>query len=631
MEVLRFGYRILFCVIPAFSQALIPLPSYSPSSIRGIALSNAVADLQEKGAIEPAPSSPGYYSRLFVTPKVIGGWRPVIDLSRLNRSVLVSHFHMETAQSILQSLRPGDWMVSLDLQDAYLQVPVHPSSRHYLRFCVGDSVLQFRALCSGLSTAPQVFTSVIAPISSIMHCYGFWILRYLDNWLVLGSLFRERVRARDFLLWLCQDLGVQVNLGKSSLTPSQTHYYLEMRLQTRPLRVFPTPKRVLKPSSMLLKFVSCRQQPLLHWRQLLAVMSSLSSIVPGPHLRMRSLQLRLNAAGRLLPDSALVDWDDSCLADLQWWSVESHLLGLPLDLPQPGLALYTDTLDLGWGPFLADDHLSGVWSPEFSCYSINHRELLAVLYGVQGFLPLLRSQSVSLFVDNTTALSYLKNQGGTCSSMLNSVAQAILRFCEVHHICLVPQFVPGHLNVLADSLSHRSQVLGSEWTLCHQAFRELLHLWPATVDLFATVNSSSPSVLLSGGGFAVSGHGRHDAALGRPACLCLPSLRPAASCAVKGLAIQGSGVHPCGSILASAPLVSGSSGASGGCPSVPSTAEGSTQTAPLPSFSPEPPRASSDCISYLERSAHSFRFSSAVARQLARCRRASTRVNYQAK
>ena len=62
---------------------------------------------------------------------------PVIDLSRLNGWVDVYHFHMETAQSVLQSLRPGDWMVSLDLQDAYLQVPVHPSSCHYLRFCVG--------------------------------------------------------------------------------------------------------------------------------------------------------------------------------------------------------------------------------------------------------------------------------------------------------------------------------------------------------------------------------------------------------------------------------------------------------------------------------------------------------------
>ena len=133
------------------------------------------------------------------------------------------------------------------------------------------------------------------------------------------------------------------------------------------------------------------------------------------------------------------------------------------------------------------------------------------------------------------------------------------------------------------------------------------------------LDCSSPGVLLPGHGSAVSGHGRHDAVLGRSAGLCLPSLRPTASCAVEGSTIQGSGAHPCGSVLAVTPLVSGPSGASGGCPSVPSTAEGSTQTAPLPSLSPEPPRASSDCLSYLERSARPFGFSSAVVRQLACC------------
>ena len=175
---------------------------------------------------------------------VTDGWRPVIDLSRLNGWVDVSHFHMETAQTVLQSLRAGDWMVSLDLHDAYLQVLVHPSSRRYLRFCVGDSVYQFRALCFGLSTAPQAFTHVMAPVSFIMHRDGFRILRYLDDWLVLGSTFQDIVRARDFLLWLCHRLGIMVNLSKSSLDPSQTQDYLGMAITTSPLRVFPTLKRV---------------------------------------------------------------------------------------------------------------------------------------------------------------------------------------------------------------------------------------------------------------------------------------------------------------------------------------------------------------------------------------------------
>ena len=69
---------------------------------------------------------------------------------------------------------------------------------------------------------------------------------------------------------------------------------------------------------------------------------------------------------------------------------------------------------------------------------------------------------------------------------LNAVAQSILRFYEVHHIRLVPQFIPGRLSVLADSLSRQSQVLGSEWGLFQQVFQEVLRLWPATIDLFAT-------------------------------------------------------------------------------------------------------------------------------------------------
>ena len=181
-----------------------------------------------------------------------------------------------------------------------------------------------------------------------------------------------------------------------------------------------------------------------------------------------------------------MSWDTSCRADLQWWSVESHLLvGLPLGLSHPRLSLFTDASDSGWGASLNEDRMSGSWFLTCSQFSINHRELLAVLYGVQGFLPLLWDQSVSLFADNTIALAYLRNPGGTHSSLLNSVAQAILRLCEAHGIRLVPQFIPGHLNVVADSLSRRWQVLGSEWTLCSPAFRHLLRLWPATIDLFA--------------------------------------------------------------------------------------------------------------------------------------------------
>ena len=61
-----FAAPSLSCSDPSF-------PSYSPNSIRGLALSDAVSALVEKEAIAIAPPSPRFYSRLFVTPNVTGG------------------------------------------------------------------------------------------------------------------------------------------------------------------------------------------------------------------------------------------------------------------------------------------------------------------------------------------------------------------------------------------------------------------------------------------------------------------------------------------------------------------------------------------------------------------------------
>ena len=211
VEALRVGYRIPFDRPPPLSECPISLPAYSPHSIRGVALNQELQNLLRKGAVEPAPQSPGFYSRLFLVKKASGSWRPIIDLSTLNHYVTSSRFHMETPRSVLNSIRPGDWMISLDLQDAYLQVPVHHDSRCFLRFVVDGKPFHFRVLCFGLTTAPQVFTRIMAPVSTILHRHGVRMLRYLDDWLILASSEIACLQSRDRLLAVCTELGIQVN------------------------------------------------------------------------------------------------------------------------------------------------------------------------------------------------------------------------------------------------------------------------------------------------------------------------------------------------------------------------------------------------------------------------------------
>lgn len=183
--------------------------------------------------MEPSPSNPGFYSRMFVVPKATGGFRPIIDLSTLNHFIVKTPFRMETTSSVMRAINQEDWMMSLDLKDAYFQIHVHPDSRRFLRFVWGQRTLQFKVLCFGLSTAPQVFTRVMAHPAAILHKKGVRLLRYLDDWLVLASTEEEALRSRQRLLELCAPLNIIINWEKLDLTPKQTKIFLGMEIHSR--------------------------------------------------------------------------------------------------------------------------------------------------------------------------------------------------------------------------------------------------------------------------------------------------------------------------------------------------------------------------------------------------------------
>ena len=97
----------------------------------------------------------------------------------------------------------GGLLASFDLREAYIPVPVHPASRPFLRFLFRDTVYQFQALCFGLSTALQVFTWVMAPVSAILYSLG--IRRYLDTLLVQSSSQESLLEVLLPVLRLCHD------------------------------------------------------------------------------------------------------------------------------------------------------------------------------------------------------------------------------------------------------------------------------------------------------------------------------------------------------------------------------------------------------------------------------------------
>ena len=488
MEVLRWEYQIPFRRAPTLSRDPIPLPAYSPNSIRGKALEGEVQALLSKGAMEMAPlPSPGFYSRLFVVMKASGAWRPVIDLSTLNLRIQQTSFKMETLQSVLLSVRPGDWIVSLDLKDAYLQVPMHPDSRKFLRFMVGGKVYQlkgslFRSF-HGSTSLYQGHGSCVSYSSQDGGTASPVPRRLVDSGFLkqAGSPCSEDSAPALQVSWDCCQLGEVSGDSDSTDGLSGSHSGLNC------FQGFSCPEESREASLNWQRILVLCQSANVILARSLGVLSSMIQLVPGGRLRMRSLQLALRRQWDQVDQSQLVKWSPVIHQDLsRWLDRDSLELAISLEQVSPQLELWSDASDVGWGAHLDKQVASGFWAPEEVELSINARELLAVERALRWFAPLLVGSSVAIFADNSTAISYLRNQCGTHSSFLNSIAQRILCWAEDLPVVISPQFIMGKHNVLADALSRLNQILGSEWTLKQEVFRDLCRRWPVSIDLFAT-------------------------------------------------------------------------------------------------------------------------------------------------
>ena len=206
----------LSCPLPGLSSSPVSHPGIVSDVLGRLSSCSSLSargrgDACQRSLRNRLRSGPGFYSRLFLVEKAFGGGRPVISLSHLNEFIQLTRFKMETVSSVLLSVREGDFLASLDLKDAYFQIPIHRSSTKLLRFTSEGTVYQFRALCFGLSTAPQVFTRVFAVVSTWAHTHGIRLLRYLDDWLVLSSSEWEAQQAVQSLLSICRTFGIVIN------------------------------------------------------------------------------------------------------------------------------------------------------------------------------------------------------------------------------------------------------------------------------------------------------------------------------------------------------------------------------------------------------------------------------------
>ena len=86
--------------------------------------------------------------------------------------------------------------------------------------------------------------------------------------------------------------------------------------------------------------------------------------------------------------------------------------------PSPDIIIFTDASKIGWGAVSNGVRTNGKWSAQEKMLHINVLELKGVLLATEALLKNQRQITVSLNMDNSTAVSYTNHKGGIHSMEL---------------------------------------------------------------------------------------------------------------------------------------------------------------------------------------------------------------------
>ena len=172
-------------------------------------------------------------------------------------------------------------------------------------------------------------------------------------------------------------------------------------------------------------------------------------------------------------------------AELRWWTVEGIYSSRPLVRENPCMLIWTDTSSFAWGAEMNGEVSHGMWSEKEKDLHINVLELQAALLGIQSLCHKLRHCHLRIELDNTTAVAYINNMGGTHPVACNAITKTLLLWCKARGIWLSACHIPGKDNTVADSYS-RKQSIHTEWSLNVNVFSHLCEIYGTpSIDLFA--------------------------------------------------------------------------------------------------------------------------------------------------
>lgn len=400
------------------------------------------------GVIEPAQSD--WCLNVIPVKKPSGAIRLCLDARRLNERTVRDLYPQAHIGRILSRLESAKYISTIDLKEAYLQIPLQEESKKYTAFAVpGKGLYQYRRLPFGLSNSPATLSRLIDRILGNGELEPR-IFIYLDDIIVLSNNFEEHLKDLADVARRLNTANLTVNLDKSQFCrkelPFLGHIVSPGGIKPNPERVaaivnFETPKTVRQ----VRRFLGMSN----YYRRFIVDFSGVTAPI----------------SDLLKGKPRKIDWTPE--AEKAFVKIKQLLISTPILVPpdfSQEFTLQTDASDVAVAGVLTQmqkgsEKVIAYFSQKLTAtqqrYHASEKEALAAILAIDHFRGYIEGSHFTLITDSS-ALTYIMTTRWKTSSRLSRWSLIL----QQYDVSILHR--KGKENIVPDALSRSIASVGTE-------------------------------------------------------------------------------------------------------------------------------------------------------------------------
>ena len=265
---------------------------------------------------------------------------------------------MESIDTAINCMKPGIFMASVDLKDAFFSIPMCAYHQKYLKFCFNNIFYKFICMPMGYGPSMRIFTKVLKPIFAYLRDNKYESAVYVDDTLLFGNTITECNNNIWATVNLLRELGFTVHAEKSVLYPTQEITFLGFVLNSINMTISLTEAKKEKIHTFCLDILD---NPRVTIRKLACLIGKLVSSFPAvPYGKLYYRDLERVKVKALKDNGGKFDehvtLNKPALEEVLWWCNNIRDSYHCLIKKQISRIIYTDASRLGWG--ITSDQIS---------------------------------------------------------------------------------------------------------------------------------------------------------------------------------------------------------------------------------------------------------------------------------